>query len=308
MPTSDTSLQPAIVSAAPAPASDGAATRDWRTPLELGFLGVVWGCSFLFMRVAAPQFGPYALVELRLALGAAVLLPFLWLARARFPLRRWPTLAGIGLLNSALPFLLFAWGAQHAPAAIGAICNAMTVLFTALIAFLFFGEKIGTRRAFALLIGFAGIVVLATGKSAGISVGPAALAGTTASLLYGIGYSLVKRHMSDLPPAAAAASTLGCSAVLLAPLAWTHWPATPVPAVAWACAGGLGVLCTGLAFLLYYRLIQRIGPARASTVTYLVPVFGALLAWALLGEPLTWTMLLAGALILGSVAFSQRAR
>ncbi|WP_369980621.1 DMT family transporter [Xanthomonas bundabergensis] len=297
------------------PASDDPASglpaplaRDWRTPLELAFLGVVWGCSFLFMRVAAPQFGTYALVELRLALGTAVLLPFLWLARARFPLRRWPTLAAIGVLNSALPFLLFAWGAQHAPAAIGAICNAMTVLFTALIAFLFFGEKIGTRRALALLVGFVGVLVLATGKSAGLSVGPAAFAGATASLLYGIGYNLVKRHMGDLPPAAAAASTLGCSALLLAPLAWTHWPAAPVPARAWACAGALGVLCTGLAFLMYYRLIQRIGPARASTVTYLIPVFGALLAWSILGEPLTWSMLLAGALILGSVAFSQRAR
>nr|WP_255423779.1 DMT family transporter [Xanthomonas sp. GW] len=292
----------------PADALPAPAVRDWRTPLELLFLGIVWGCSFLFMRVAAPKFGAYALVELRLALGATVLLPFLWMARARFPLRRWPTLAAIGLLNSALPFLLFAWGAQHAPAAIGAICNAMTVLFTALIAFLFFGEKIGARRAVALLIGFVGIVVLATGKSAGLSVGPAAFAGATASLLYGIGYSLVKRYMSDLPPAASAASTLGCSAVLLAPLAWTHWPAAPVPALAWACAGALGVVCTGLAFLMYYRLIQRIGPARASTVTYLVPVFGALLSWSILGEPLTWSMLLAGVLILGSVAFSQRAR
>ncbi|CAE6790772.1 IS1595 family transposase ISBsp7 [Xanthomonas arboricola] len=284
------------------------AAREWRTPLELGFLGIVWGCSFLFMRVAAPSFGTVALVEIRLALGALVLLPFLWLARERFPLRRWPMLAAIGVLNSALPFLLFAWGAQHAPAAIGAICNAMTVLFTALIAFLFFGEKIGTRRALALLIGFIGVLVLATGKSAGLSVGPAALAGATASLLYGIGYNLVKRHMGDLPPAASAASTLGCSALLLAPLAWLQWPTTPVPVVAWACATALGVVCTGLAFLMYYRLIQRIGPARASTVTYLVPVFGALLAWSLLGEPLTWTMLVAAVLILGSVAFSQRAR
>ncbi|PPU40460.1 DMT family transporter [Xanthomonas arboricola] len=283
-------------------------TREWRTPLELGFLGIVWGCSFLFMRVAAPRFGTVALVEIRLALGALVLLPFLWLARERFPLRRWPMLAAIGVLNSALPFLLFAWGAQHAPAAIGAICNAMTVLFTALIAFLFFGEKIGTRRALALLIGFIGVLVLATGKSAGLSVGPAALAGATASLLYGIGYNLVKRHMGDLPPAASAASTLGCSALLLAPLAWWQWPTAPVPAVAWVCATALGVVCTGLAFLMYYRLIQRIGPARASTVTYLVPVFGALLAWSLLGEPLTWTMLVAAVLILGSVAFSQRAR
>ncbi|QJD68256.1 EamA family transporter [Xanthomonas campestris pv. badrii] len=284
------------------------AAREWRTPLELGFLGIVWGCSFLFMRVAAPRFGTVVLVEIRLALGALVLLPFLWLARERFPLRRWPMLAAIGVLNSALPFLLFAWGAQHAPAAVGAICNAMTVLFTALIAFLFFGEKIGTRRALALLVGFIGVLVLATGKSAGLSVGPAALAGATASLLYGIGYNLVKRHMGDLPPAASAASTLGCSALLLAPLAWWQWPTTPVPAVAWACATALGVVCTGLAFLMYYRLIQRIGPARASTVTYLVPVFGALLAWSLLGEPLTWTMLVAAVLILGSVAFSQRAR
>ncbi|MBB5865277.1 DMT family transporter [Xanthomonas sp. 3058] len=284
------------------------APRDWRTPLELGFLGIVWGCSFLFMRVAAPMFGTVVLVEIRLALGALVLMPFLWLARGRFPLHRWPMLAAIGVLNSALPFLLFAWGAQHAPAAVGAICNAMTVLFTALIAFLFFGERIGTRRALALLVGFIGVLVLATGKSAGLSVGPAALAGATASLLYGIGYNLVKRHMGDLPPAASAASTLGCSALLLAPLAWWQWPTTPVPPVAWACATALGVVCTGLAFLMYYRLIQRIGPARASTVTYLVPVFGALLAWSLLGEPLTWTMLVAAVLILGSVAFSQRAR
>ncbi|WDS36009.1 DMT family transporter [Pseudoxanthomonas sp.] len=289
----------------PAAPTDPAAARDWRTPLELGFLGVVWGCSFLFMRVAVPSFGPYALVELRLTLGALVLLPFLWRDRARFPLRRWPLLAGIGVLNSALPFLLFAWGAAHAPAAIGAITNAMTVLFTALIAFLFFGEKIGARRATALLVGFVGVLVLAAGKSAGLSVGPSALAGTSASLLYGIGYNLVKRHMSDLPPASSAAATLGCAAILLSPLAITHWPVAPVPANAWACAAALGVVCTGLAYLLYYRLIQRIGPARASTVTYLIPVFGALLAWAILGEPLTWTMLLAALLILGSVAVSQ---
>ncbi|GHH59819.1 DMT family transporter [[Pseudomonas] boreopolis] len=285
-----------------------AASRDWRTPVELLFLGVVWGCSFLFMRVAAPAFGPFALVELRLTLGALVLLPFLWLARQRFPLRRWPVLAGIGVLNSVLPFLLFAWGAERAPAAIGAICNAMTVLFTALVAFLFFGEKIGARRAGALLVGFVGVVVLATGKAGGLSVGPAALAGATASLLYGIGYNLVKRYMADLPPAASAAATLSASALLLSPLAWSHWPEAAVPARAWACAVALGVVCTGLAYLLYYRLIHRIGPARASTVTYLIPVFGALLAWLILDEPLTWTMLLAGVLILGSVAVSQRAR
>ncbi|MES5814582.1 DMT family transporter [Pseudoxanthomonas sp. Soil82] len=288
----------------PAAATTG---RDWRTPFELLALGAVWGGSFLFMRVAAPAFGPYALVELRLALGALVLLPFLWLARAQFPLRLWPRLAAIGIINSALPFLLFAWAAQRAPAAIGAICNAMTVLFAALVAFVVFGEKIGMRRAIALVTGFVGVVVLATAKVSGLSVGPAVLAGATAALLYGVGLNLVKRYMVGLPPAASAAVTLGCSAVLLLPLALTHWPAGPVPALAWAAAVGLGVLCTGLAFIYFYRLIHRIGAARTSTVTYLIPLFGALFAWWLLDEPVTATMLLAGGLILGSVAISQRA-
>lgn len=286
----------------------GSTPRDWRTPLELLALGAVWGGSFLFMRVAAPAFGPYALVELRLALGAAVLLPFLWLARAQVPPRLWPRLAAIGIINSALPFLLFAWAAQRAPAAIGAICNAMTVLFAALVAFIAFGEKIGRRRALALVTGFAGVVVLATAKVSGLSIGPAVLAGATAALLYGIGLNLVKRYMAGLPPAASAAVTLGGPAVLLLPLALTHWPAAPVPALAWAAAVGLGVLCTGLAFIYFYRLIHRIGAARTSTVTYLIPLFGALFAWLLLGEPVTAKMLLAGVLILGSVAISQRAR
>jgi drug/metabolite transporter (DMT)-like permease len=291
-----------------APCEPIAATRAWRTPLELAVLGAIWGCSFLFMRIAAGEFGAAALVEVRLALGALVLAPFLWKARAQFPLKRWPLLALIGLINSAVPFLLFAWAAQRAPAAVGAICNAMTVLFAALIAFLFFGEKIGTRRALALLTGFIGVVVLAMGKAGGVSVGGAVLAGASAALLYGVGVNLVRKHMQGLPPAAAAAATLGSAAVLLAPWAATHWPTHAVSTAAWASATALGVVCTGLAFLLYYRLIQRVGAATASTVTYLVPLFGALFAWALLGEAVTGAMLVAGALILGSVAVSQRAR
>ena len=280
--------------------------RDWRTPLELGVLGAIWGCSFLFMRIAATPFGPFALVEVRLLLGALVLSPFLWKSRALFPARRWLWLAPIGLLNSAIPFLLFAWGAERAPAAIGAICNAMTVLFAALVAFLFFGEKIGARRAIALLIGFVGVVVLATGKSAGLSVGPAVFAGALASLLYGVGINLVKRHMTGLPPAASGAATLGCGALLLLPFALTHWPQVPPPPLAWAAAIALGVVCTGLAFLLYYRLIYRVGPALASTVTYLIPVFGVLWAWWLLDEALTLPMAVAGVLVVGSVMLSQK--
>jgi drug/metabolite transporter (DMT)-like permease len=281
------------------------AHAGWLTPLELCLLGAIWGASFLFMRVAANDFGPAPLVEVRLGLGALVLLPFLWRARAQFPARLWPKLALIGAINSAVPFLLFAWAAQRAPAGIGAIANAMTVLFTALVGFLFFGERIGTRRSVALVAGFAGVVVLASGKVAGMSVGSAAMAGAGASLLYGLGINLVRRHLTGLPPAAVASATRGSAARLIAPLAIATWPAQPVPVASWLSAAMLGVLCTGIAFVMYYRLIGRIGASRASTVTYLVPLFGVGWAWWLLDEPVTLTMVLAGALILGSVAFSQ---
>src|SRR5580658_5676239 len=119
---------PAAVVAAAVPVAGAA---PWRTPAELTLLGAIWGGSFLFMRVAAGDFGPVPLVEVRLALGALVLTPFLWRARAQFTARVWLRVAGIAAINSVLPFTLFAWGAERAPAGIGAITNAVTVMFTA---------------------------------------------------------------------------------------------------------------------------------------------------------------------------------
>lgn len=282
--------------------------KAWLTPFELLLLGAIWGASFLFMRVAANDFGAVALVEIRLALGAIVLLPFLWASRAAFPLRLWPKLALIGAINSAVPFVLFAWAAQRAPAGIGAIANSMTVLFTALVAFLFYRERIGVKQAFALLIGLVGVVVLASGKTEGSDLGPAVAAGTLASFLYGIGVNLVRRQLAGLPAAAVAAATLSCAALLTLPGALANWPATSIPTDSWLAAIALGVLCTGFAFVLYYRLIQRIGASRAATVTYLVPLFGVAWAWLLLGETVTLTMMVAAGLILGSVALSQRTK
>jgi drug/metabolite transporter (DMT)-like permease len=269
-------------------------------------LGAIWGGSFLFMRVAAGEFGAFPLVETRLALGALILLPFLWQARAQFTPRLWLTIAGIAVVNSVIPFALFAWGAERAPAGIGAISNAMTVMFTALIAFLFFGEQIGPRRLIGLLAGFVGVAILASGRIAGASVWPAALAGTTAALLYGIGINLVRRHLTGDPAGAVAAANLVSGSVLLAPLAIYTWPQRAIAAGSWVSAVLLGVLCTGIAFVFYYRLIARVGAPRTSTVTYLIPLFGVIWAWLILGEPLTLSMALAGALILAGVAVSQQ--
>jgi drug/metabolite transporter (DMT)-like permease len=279
-----------------------------RSAVELTLLGAIWGGSFLFMRVAASEFGPLPLVESRLALGALVLLPFLWQARAKFTPRLWLRIAGIAAVNSVIPFALFAWGAERAPAGVGAISNAMTVMFTALVAYLFYGERIGARQLCGLLVGFVGVAVLASGKTGGTSVWPAALAGATAALCYGFGINLVRRYLTSLPAGAVAAANLLSGSVLLAPLALYTWPQNPISARSWVSAVLLGVLCTGIAFVFYYRLIARIGAARTSTVTYLIPLFGVIWAWLILAEPLTLTMALAGALILAGVGLSQSGR
>lgn len=287
-------------------AAQAATAAPWRTSLELTLLGAIWGASFMFMRVAAGDFGPFPLVEMRLAFGALVLTPFLWRARAQFTGVLCLRIAGIAMMNATVPLTLFAWAAERAPAGIGAISNGMTVMFAALVAFLYFGERIGTWRLMGLITGFVGVAILASGKTAGVSVAPAALAGTAASLCYGIGINLVRRYLTPYPPAAVAAAALASGALVVAPVAVLSWPHHSVPAASWASALLLGVLCTGVAFALYYRLVARIGAARTSTVTYLIPLFGVVWAWLLLGEPVTPTMALAGALILAGVGLSQQ--
>jgi drug/metabolite transporter (DMT)-like permease len=297
------------MSQAEAPATTVApepAVAPWLTPVELTVLGAIWGASFLFMRVSAREFGAIPLVEVRLALGALLLLPILWSGHTHFKRKHIGPLLFISAINSAIPFALFAWAAQRAPAGIGAITNATAVMFTALVAFAFYGEQISKRRAIGLVAGFIGVAVLASGKTDGNSVWSAALAGTFAAFLYGIGGNLVRRKLAGIPPGAVAAGTLVCASLLLAPFAIVSWPSAPIPLHSWISAVLLGVLCTGVAYFIYFRLIYRIGAPRASTVTYLVPLFGVVWAWIVLGEPLTVSMASAGALILGGVALSQQ--
>ena len=278
---------------------------DWLTPLELLLLGAIWGGSFLFMRIAASDFGPFALVEVRVLLGALILAPFLWRVRARLDAKRWRQLAIVGALNSAIPFSLFAWGAERAPAGVGAIANSLTVLCTVLVAFALYREPVGWRRGIAMLVGFVGVVVLVNDKTSGDHVAAAAIAGSLASLSYGFAANFTRRWLADLPPLAAVAGTLGCSALMLAPFAFATWPQASPPRGAWLSAIALGVLCTGIAYAFFFRLIARVGAARATTCTYLIPLFGVFWGWLLLGERPTALMLLAGALILGSVIASQ---
>ncbi len=290
------------------PLADPAIARPWLTALELLALGAVWGGSFLFMRIAAGPFGASVLVELRLLFGALVLTPFLYRAHRHVQRSQWPYLLLAALLSSALPFFLFAWGAERAPAGIGAITNSLAVLFTALVGFLLYGEKISRRRVIALVAGFVGVVVLMSHRTGGSGIVLAALAGTSAACCYGFSANIIKHHLSQLPPVMLAAISLWLAALMMAVPAVMNLPAQAPPRTAWAAAICLGMLCTGLAYAFYFRLIKRIGAARAVTCTYLVPLFAVVWAWLWLGEAITMQMVCAGALILGGVIFSQRDR
>ena len=176
------------------------------------------------MRVSAREFGALPLVEVRLALGALILLPMLWSGRAHFTRKHILPLIFISAINSAIPFALFAWAAQRAPAGIGAITNATAVMFTALVAFAFYGEHISKRRTIGLVAGFVGVAVLASGKTAAKASGAQRSPERSPAFLYGIGGNLVRRQLAGIPSGAVAAATLVCASVLLAPFAILSWP------------------------------------------------------------------------------------
>lgn len=280
--------------------------RDWRTPLELVVAAALSGSSFLFLRIAAPVFGPAPVIDLRLAIGALLLTPFLWRSRLQLAAAGWWKIVSIGALNILVPLLLFAWSSERAPAGINAIVFSMSVPFTALTAFLFFGERMGGRRVAGMLSGLVGVVVLAGGNVLGAGTGAAVAAGTLATLFYGAGANLVRRQFRDIPATALVAALLASNALLLVPLAIWTWPSTPIPMEAWSSVVALGALGTSVVYVLYFRLIQRIGAPSAATIAYLAPVFGVLWAWLALGEALTAGMAAGGALILGGMLYGQR--
>ena len=280
-------------------------TQHLRGILALVVVVLVWGTTFPAMKELTAYFSPVWIIVTRFAIATVLLSPFLWRARHQLATTGWFRIAAIGFVNTLLPFLLFAWSAERAPAGVSAIVNSMAVPFAALAAFAIFGERIGGRRLAGLAAGLVGVVVLASGDIGGTGLGPAVAAGTAAAFLYGVSANLVKRYFAGLPPAAVAAATLAWGAVLLSPFAVWQWPSARVPAEAWLSLIALGVVCTGIAYAFYYRLIQRVGAPRATTVTYLVPIFGVLWAWLALGEPLTISMAGGGVLILGGMLFAQ---
>jgi len=279
-------------------------TRDLVDLVALGFL---WGASFLFMRIAGPEFGAFALVEVRVAIAAFVLVPMLY-AKGQFGelTDNWATLGVLGVHNTAMPFLLLTWATLFLSAGIAGILNATAPIFAAVIAWLWLGEKLTLSRTAGLLVGTVGVWLLVHDK-VGASMGDTTLAVIAAlcgSLLYGFGGNFTRRYASRVKPLAIAAGSQVGAALVLLPIAVVTWPDTPVSPTAWAAAITMGLFSTALAYILYFRLIANTGPTNAITVTYLIPLFAMLLGALVIDEPITGAMITGCAVILLGTALA----
>jgi drug/metabolite transporter (DMT)-like permease len=276
-----------------------------RDRLELALLAALWGGSFLFMRLAAPAFGASALAAVRVAVASAVLLPLLLLTQPGWregSRGRWGALVVVGLLNSALPFVCYSFAAQSISAGLASIFNATTPLWGALVAWIWFRERLDAQRLMGLALGFAGVLGLAWDKAsfkAGAQdTGLAVLACLAATLMYGVAANATRRWLTGVPALALATGRQLVATLALALPAALAWPAQPASATAWGAALALGVLSTGIAYVMYFRLIAQVGPANATTVTYLVPLFAMLWGGLVLHEAVTPSMLGGGVVIL----------
>jgi len=280
-----------------------------KTTLALEYLALaaIWGSSFLFMRVGGAEFGVIAIAGGRVVIGALVLMPLLWFSGHWQVLRRHALpILFIGTLNSALPFVLFAYAVTSISTGLSGILNATVPLFGALIAWWWLKDRLSPQRVAGLVIGFAGVVLLAM-DSASFKAGGsgwAVLACLTASMCYGYTASFTKKYLTGVHPlATATGSQIGAALALALPTVWT-WPARTPGTGAWLALLMLGVVCSAIAYILYFRLIDQLGPARAVTVTFLVPVFAVLYGTLLLGEKLTLWMLLSGAVVVLGTALA----
>jgi drug/metabolite transporter (DMT)-like permease len=279
------------------------------TVFEFVLLAAIWGGSFLLMKMGASEFGPFATAFLRVLLATAFLLPLL-LWRGQFAALRakWRAILLVGALNSGLPFVLFGFAVLHINTGLASILNATTPLWAALVAWLWLGDRPTPIRLLGLAIGFAGVAALAwdkaTFKAGAASPGLAVLATLVATLCYGIAASHAKKYLTGVPPlASATGSQIGAMLFLLLP-AVTHLPAQNPSGTAWLAIVLLALFCTALAYILYFRIIATAGPARAASVTFLIPVFGVAYGVLFLDEAVTPTMLVCGAVIVLGTALS----
>ena len=283
------------------PALAAPAQRSW-VP-EFLLLSAIWGASFLFMRMGASEFGPFPTAGLRVLAAAAFLIPIMVL-KGEWPALRqhWKRVLLAGVINSAIPFALFAWAVMHITTGLTSILNATVPLFGALVAWIWLGERIQRLRWVGLMLGFLGVALLAWKAPGGAGMKSddaiwAIGACLCASICYAIAANFAKRYLVGVPAlASATGSLIGASLCLIVPTI-VYWPEQMPGPRAWSAVIAIAILCTGIAYFLYFRLIANAGPSRAVAVTFLAPAFTVLYGAVFLHETVTLWMLGCGLII-----------
>jgi drug/metabolite transporter (DMT)-like permease len=283
---------------------------------RLALLAFIWGWSFLFIKVAVEGMTPSTVAWARVTLGALVLQ--LLLRRRRHAARtgidrlQVRTFAFVALSGSVVPFTLLAWGEQHITSALTAVLNASTPLFTALFAAVSLHERLNRVQVLGLGVGVVGVAT-AAGVGASDLHGsslPGAMASVLAGACYGLAFVYMRRHLVAIPPIVASTGQLTAGAIMLFPVAAVTSFADGVELTPSRVASVvlLGVLGTGLAYVLNYRIIAEMGPTKASLVTYLIPVVAVVVGIVVLDEPFEWRLLVGGGLTIAGIAAVNSAR
>lgn len=273
--------------------------------LRLLALAAIWGGAFLCMRVAAPVLAPAVLIEYRVALAALFLAVVNWVTTRRgkaAPLavrRHWKHYLILGLFNSALPFVLFAYAARTLSASLLSVLNATAPLWGALVAALWARQRVSARSALGLVLGASGVLLLVglDHASARDGAGLAVAAALCASLCY----SIASQYASTAPsvaPLANAHGSMWASALLVLPLLPFSAPSAPITPTVLGAVAALGIVCSGIAYIVYFRLIEEVGTTSALTVTFLIPLFGILWGALFLSEEIGWHTILGAAIVL----------
>lgn len=272
--------------------------------LRLVLLAAIWGSSFLFMRIAAPVLGPAVLIEYRVGFAAVFLAIVGIILKKKLDLRaNWKHYLVLGMLNSAFPFLLFAFAARTLSASVLSVLNATAPMWGALIGALWSRQAISGRSALGLILGTAGVALLVgfdqvtSRPGAGIAIAAALVAAVS----YSVASAYAKTAKSVEPFANAHGSMWAATLLVIPVLPFFPAPAEPTIGIMGA-ALALGIMCSGIAYILYFKLIQDVGPTSALTVTFLNPLFGILWGALFLGEVVGWHTVLGAAIVITGTA------
>lgn len=284
--------------------------------VEFLLLSAIWGGSFLCMRIAAPELGPVPLAFLRCAIGAATLLVFCVPLGLAPLLKQYAVPLGfVGLVNSAIPFALLGYATLSLTAGTTSILNSLAPLWAAVIGLIWLGDRLTRLQMLGLLCGVCGVSVLVSGGStdaqgSGSPAVPLAMAfaaAIAATAAYGVGANYTRQTLKGVNPfAIAAGSQLGAALFLLVP-GIVFWPeVTPTDSTVWLAVVALSVVCTSLAYLLYFRLVAALGATRAVSVTFVIPVFGIGWGVLLLGETVSLATVAGAVIIVMGTALTTR--